>query len=50
LYSRGLVYPVKEKHLKDKINELATNVKNKIRRDMYRGVMNLKGVTNLEVT
>jgi hypothetical protein len=35
--------------LKDKINELETNSKNKSIRDLYRGVNNLRRVTNLEV-
>jgi uncharacterized membrane protein YheB (UPF0754 family) len=37
----------KTKYLKDKINELATNSKNKNIRDLYRGI---RGDTKLEVT
>jgi hypothetical protein len=37
----------KREDLKDKINDLATNSKNKIIRDLYRGI---NGVTNVEVT
>jgi hypothetical protein len=41
----------KKEYLKDKIDELATNSKNKNIRDLYRGFeMTLRGGTNLEVT
>jgi hypothetical protein len=36
--------------LKDRINELATNSKNKDIRDFYIGIKEFRGVTNLEVT
>jgi hypothetical protein len=39
----------KREYLKDKINELATNNKNKNIRDLYRGIMNLRIATNIEV-
>jgi hypothetical protein len=39
----------KREHLKDKINELAMNSKNKNVRDWCEEYMNLKRVTNLEV-
>jgi hypothetical protein len=29
---------IKREYLKDKINELATNSKNKVIRDLYRGI------------
>jgi hypothetical protein len=32
----------KREHLKDKINELETNNKNKIIRDLYRGINDFK--------
>jgi hypothetical protein len=34
----------KGEYLKDKINELAWNSKNKNIRDMYRGINNLRGL------
>jgi hypothetical protein len=37
-------------YLKDKIDELTRNSKNKNIRDLYRGKITLRGVTNLEVT
>jgi hypothetical protein len=37
-------------YVKDKIDELATNSKNKNIRDLYSGITNLRRVTNLEVT
>jgi hypothetical protein len=40
----------KREYMKDKIDELATNSKNKNVKDMYRGVTNLRRVSNLEVT
>jgi hypothetical protein len=42
----------KRKYLKDKMDELATNSKNKNIRDLYRGinVFGVGGVTNLQVT
>jgi hypothetical protein len=33
-----------------KINELATNSKNKNIRDLYREIKDLRGATNLEIT
>jgi hypothetical protein len=39
----------KREYLKDKINELATNSKNKNIRDLYRQI-NLRGATNREIT
>jgi hypothetical protein len=36
--------------LKDKINELATNSKNKNSRDLYRGINEIKEATNTEIT
>jgi hypothetical protein len=35
---------------KNKINELATNSKSKNIRDLYRGKINLRRATNLEIT
>jgi hypothetical protein len=35
--------------VKDKISELATNSKSKSIRDLYRGINELRGVTNLEI-
>jgi hypothetical protein len=40
----------KKEYLKEEINELPTNSKNKIIRDLYRGINEFKGVTNLEAT
>jgi hypothetical protein len=40
----------KREYMKDKINELATNSKNKNIRNLYRGKINLRKVTNQEVT
>jgi hypothetical protein len=40
----------KREYLKDKINELGTNSKNKNIRDLYRGIMNMRGATNREIT
>jgi hypothetical protein len=40
----------KREYLKDKINELATNSKNKNIRDMYRGINEFQMATNLEIT
>jgi hypothetical protein len=40
----------KREYLKEKIDELATNSKNKNIRDLYRRINGLRGVTNLEVT
>jgi hypothetical protein len=40
----------KRQYLKDKIDELATNSKNKNIRYLYRRINDLRGVTNLEVT
>jgi hypothetical protein len=37
------------KRRKDKINELATNSKNKNIRDLYRGINEFKRATNREV-
>jgi hypothetical protein len=34
----------------DKYNELATNSKNKNIRDLYRGINELKGAINREIT
>jgi hypothetical protein len=39
----------KREYLKNKINELATNSKNK-NRDLYRGIKDLRGATNREIT
>jgi hypothetical protein len=36
--------------LKDKIDELARNSKNKNIRDLCRGIITLRGVTSLEIT
>jgi chemotaxis methyl-accepting protein methylase len=38
----------KREYLKDRINEFATNNKNKNIRDLYRGINELRGTTNLE--
>jgi hypothetical protein len=40
----------KREYLKDKINELASNSKKKNIRDLYRGINESKGATNLEIT
>jgi hypothetical protein len=40
----------KREYVKDKINELALNSKNKKIRDLYRGINEFKWATNLEVT
>jgi hypothetical protein len=40
----------KREYLKDKINELTTNSKKKNIRNLYRGIMNLRGATNREIT
>jgi hypothetical protein len=40
----------KREYLKGKINELETNSKNKNIRDLYRGINELTGATNLEVS
>jgi hypothetical protein len=40
----------KREYLKDKINELATNSKNKNITDLYRGILDLRGATNREIT
>jgi hypothetical protein len=40
----------KREYLKVKINELAMNSKNKNIRDLYRGINELTGATNLEIT
>jgi hypothetical protein len=40
----------KREYLKDKINELAANSKNKIIRDLCRGLNGFKGATNREIT
>jgi hypothetical protein len=39
----------KKEYLKAKINELETNSKNKNIRDLYRGINELRGGTNLEL-
>jgi chemotaxis methyl-accepting protein methylase len=39
----------KRKYLKDKINELATNDKNKNIRELYRGINKFKRVAKLEI-
>jgi hypothetical protein len=39
----------KREYLKDKINELVTNSKNKNMRDLYRGINGLKGTSNREI-
>jgi hypothetical protein len=36
--------------MKDKINDLATNGKNKNIRDLHRGINEFKKATNLEIT
>jgi hypothetical protein len=40
----------KKEYPKDKINELAMNNKNKNTRDLYRGINELRGANNQEVT
>jgi hypothetical protein len=40
----------KREYMKDKINELAMNGKNKNIRDLYRGLNEFKGATNVEGT
>jgi hypothetical protein len=40
----------KREYVKYKINELATNIKNKNIRDLYRGINNLRGAVNPELT
>jgi hypothetical protein len=40
----------KREYLKDKINELATNSKNKNLRDLYTGIKGFKRATNREIT
>jgi hypothetical protein len=40
----------KREYLKNKRNELETNSKNKSIRDLFRGKMNSRRVTNLELT
>jgi hypothetical protein len=40
----------KREYLKDKINDLATSHKNKNNRDLHRGLNNLRGATDLEIT
>jgi hypothetical protein len=40
----------KKEYLKDKINELESNSKNKNIRDLYRGINELRMVTILELT
>jgi hypothetical protein len=40
----------KREYLKDKINELATNSKNKNIRDVYSGINEFKRATNREIT
>jgi hypothetical protein len=40
----------KREYLKDKINELPTNSKNKNTRDLYRGINEFKRATNREIT
>jgi hypothetical protein len=47
--SRHFMYNKRE-YLKEKINELAMKSKNKNIRDLYRGIHEFKGATNLEVT
>jgi hypothetical protein len=37
-------------YMREKINQLVTNSKNKNIRDLYRGKKNLRGATNIEVT
>jgi hypothetical protein len=39
----------KREYMKDKINVHETNNKNKNIRDLYRGIMNLRKGTNLEL-
>jgi chemotaxis methyl-accepting protein methylase len=40
----------KREYLKDKINDLVSNTKNKDIRELYRGLSERKRVTNLELT
>jgi hypothetical protein len=40
----------KMRYLKDRINQLATDGKNKNIRDLYRGINEFRRVTNLGVT
>jgi hypothetical protein len=40
----------KREYLKDKINELAMNSKNKNIRDLYRGITEFDGATKREIT
>jgi hypothetical protein len=40
----------KREYMKDKINELESNSKNKNIRDLYRGINELRRVINLELT
>jgi hypothetical protein len=40
----------KKEYLKDRINELAMNSKNKNIRDLYRGINAFKRATNREIT
>jgi hypothetical protein len=40
----------KREYMKDKINELATNSKNKNIRDLYRGINKFKRAINREIT
>jgi hypothetical protein len=37
-------------YLKDRINKLATNGKNKNIRDLYRGINGFRGATNRKIT
>jgi hypothetical protein len=39
----------KREYLKDKINERATNSRNKYNKNLYKGINELRGVTNLEL-
>jgi hypothetical protein len=40
----------KREYLKDKINEIELNSKNKNIRDIYTGITELRRITNLKVT
>jgi prefoldin subunit 5 len=40
----------KREYLKDRINELETNSKNKNIRELYRGINEFKRATNIEIT
>jgi hypothetical protein len=40
----------KREFVKDKIDELVTNSKNKNITDLYRGIIILRGVSSLEIT